>query len=169
MKKFFLPLAASGVLFAANNATAHQDPFEQMDKMFKMQMQEMEQMQKQMNSMFKAMESQTNTLKMPVIMSSGGLMSSGLQDKGDHYEIVLKKGDSVKSKINVEAKNGILTIKVEETKAVDKNTTYGVVKSYSNNSYMQSFTLPKDADENKISYDTKDNKIIVKIGKKEKK
>ncbi len=169
MKKFLLPLIASGFLFGANNATVAQDPFEQMDKLFKMQMQQMEAMQKQMDAMFKALESQTPSVKMPVIVSSGGIMSSGLQDKGDHYEIAIKKGDSVNSKVNVEAKNGVLTIKVEETKAVDKNTTYGVVKSYSSSSYMQSFTLPKDADENKVSYDTKDNNIIVKIAKKDKK
>ena len=171
MKKLLLSIAALfSIVNADSNVSASvmNDPFAQMDKIFKMQMQQMEQMQKQMDEMFKIFE-QTNfgNTRMPVIFNSGGMMSSGVVDKKDHYEVALKIGKATKTKVNVEAKNGMLTIKVDQTKEVEsKNGTYGIVKSHSTSSYMQSFTLPKDADGSKADYEIKDDKIIVKIPKK---
>lgn len=171
MKKLIFSLTALfAIANAQNNATASvmNDPFAQMDKIFKMQMQQMEQMEKQMNQIFKAFEqSNFGNAKMPVIFNSGGMMSSGIVDKKDHYEVALKIGKGAKTKVNVEAKNGILSIKVEQTKEQEsKNGQYGTIKSYSTSSYMQSFTLPKDADGAKATYEMKDDKIIVKIPKK---
>ncbi len=170
MKKIITAILGSVVLFGATNTTMPTDPFEQMDKIFQMQMKQMEMMQKQMDAMFKAFEAQSQSaFKMPVIVSSsGGMMSSGLVDKGDHYEVIVQKSDNANAKVNVEAKNGMLTIKVEEQKSIDKNSSNGIIKSFSSSSYMQSFTLPKDADEKSINYDTKGNKIIIKIAKKKK-
>ena len=171
MKKLLLSLASILTIASADSnvsASVMNDPFAQMDKIFKMQMQQMEQMKKQMDEMFKVFEqSNFGNSKMPVIFNSGGMMSSGVVDKKDHYEVALKIGKGSKTKVNVEAKNGVLTVKVEQTKEVEsKNGTYGVVKSYSTSSYMQSFTLPKDADGSKADYEMKDDKIIVKIPKK---
>ena len=167
MKKILLPLLASFSLFATTNNTIISDPFMQMDKVFKMQMQQMEQMQKQMDSMFKVFEQNSfGNAKMPVIFSSGGMMSSGIVDKKDHYEVALKIGKGKNTKVNVKAKDGILSIAVEQSKEVDKKSgQYGNIKSTSKSSYMQSFTLPKDADEAKADYELKDEKIIVKIPK----
>jgi len=172
MKKFFLPLVASVALFgASNNTQVVNDPFEQMDKVFQMQMKQMEQMQKQMDSTFKVFEqSNLNAPKIPVIYSGGGMMSSGIVDKKDHYEVALKIGKGKNTKVDVNAKNGFLTISVEQSKEVNKNSgQYGNVKSFSKSSYMQSFTLPKDADGSKADYELKDDKIIVKIPKINKK
>jgi len=168
MKRLFLPLIFSATaLMASNNATMPQDPFEQMDKLFQMQMKQMELMQKQMDEMFKVFEkSSFGNNKMPVVFSSGGMLSSGLKDKGDHYEIAIKVGKNKNTKVNVNAKDGLLTIKVEQSEKMENNSTNGLFKSYSSSSYMQSFTLPKDADPNKIDYKNKDGEIVVTIGKK---
>jgi HSP20 family molecular chaperone IbpA len=166
MKKLLL-LPIIAILANASNLNSSSDPFEQMDKIFQMQMKQMQQMQKQMDEMFKVMESSMPvSSNMPVITNSGGIMSSGVQDKGDYYEVVLKSGDNAKMDVNVKAKDNLLTISVKQTKAIDKNSSYGVVKSFSSSSYMQTFTLPKDADAEKIDYEMKENKLIVKIPKK---
>ena len=172
MKKILLPLVTSMALFgASNSAKVMNDPFEQMDKVFQMQMQQMDQMQKQMDSMFKVFEQNNfSGSKMPVIFSGGGMMSSGIVDKKDHYEVALKIGKGKNTKVDVKAKNGILTISVEQSKEAAKtNGQYGNVKSFSRSSYVQSFTLPKDADGAKADYELKDDKIIVKIPKINKK
>ena len=174
MKKILLPLVTSMALFASSSNTAVvNDPFEQMDKIFQMQMRQMEQMQKQMDSMFKVFEQNSfnnSNMNMPVIFSGGGMMSSGIVDKKDHYEVALKIGKGKNTKVDVKAKDGILTISVEQSKEVDKNSgQYGTVKSFSRSSYMQSFTLPKDANGAKADYELKDDKIIVKIPKINKK
>jgi len=182
MKKLILSIVAFGaVLSAANNATVAptstpatattptpvvQDPFEQMDKIFQMQMKQMQQMERQMDEMFKIMSSGMHSTKMPIISNSGGIISSGIKDKGDYYEVVLKSSGDGKMDVNVEAKDNLLTISVKETKNIDKNSSFGVIKSFSTSSYMQTFTLPTDADSEKIDYEMKDNKLIVKIPKK---
>jgi len=151
----------------ANVAPRVIDPFEQMEKIFQMQLRQMEQMQKQMDAMFKAFETQSAPMaSLPNITSSGGIISSGIVDKGDHYEVTLKANKDSKLNINVEAKNGMLSIQVKEEKEINQKTPFGVVKSFSTSSYMQSFTLPKDADEQNIKYEAKDGKIVVKIPKK---
>ncbi len=166
MKKiilFVLALLSFGV--AQNATTTNGDPFSQMDKIFQMQLKQMEQMQKQMDAMFNEFSKMGFKNTTPMVMSSGGIISSGIEDKKDHYEVVINvgKGDI---KADVKAKDNILTIKVEQSNEVkETNSSFGVVKSFSSSSYMQSFTLPKDADSNKIDYSIKDGKMVVKIGK----
>ncbi len=167
MKKLLFSLATlSSLALASANTTAPLDPFEQMDRIFQMQMKQMELMQKQMDAMFKAMDKGSMHMIVPTVSSGGGVISSGIVDKGDYYEVTLKANKDAKLNIKVEAKNGMLTIRVDEKKEINKKTPYGEVKSYSTSSYMQSFTLPKDADEKNIKYEAKDGKIVVKIPKK---
>jgi len=163
MKKIILStIATISVLLAQNSVT--NDPFTQIDKMFEMQLKQMELMQKQMDEMFKAFE-KSSFKATPMMISSSSILSSGLQDKGDHYEVVINvgKGDV---KADVKAKDGVLTIKVEQKEEKKENNgSFGVIQSFSSSTFMQSFTLPKDADSNKIDYDIKDGKMVVKIGK----
>ncbi len=186
MKKIAISLFAVLTLaVAANNTTASNttiapkvtpatnvatsmpnDPFEQIDRLFQMQLKQMEQMQKQMDAMFRAFESQNMKMALPAITSSGGVISSGIVDKGDYYEVTLNANKDSKLNIKVEAKNGMLSIRVDEKKEINKKTPFGVVKSFSTSTYMQSFTLPPDADEKNIKYEAKDGKIVVKIPKK---
>ncbi len=165
MKKYITGLVAlTTLIFAQNGMVTNGDPFSQMDKIFQMQLEQMRQMEKQMDIMFKTMNSSSH---MPMIMSSGGMVSTGLKDKGDHYELLINVGEG-DIKANVEAKNGMLSVSVKKTAKKDTNSSFGVVKSLSSSSFMQSFTLPSDADENKIDYKIKDGKMTITINKKKK-
>jgi len=165
MKKLLLALLPAAVMAGSNMASV--DPFTQMDKIFQMQMKQMQEMQKQMDEMFKAFEkSSFGSSKMPIIYSSGGMMSSGLQDKGDHYELTIKISKAAKTDLDVKTDNGVLSIKVTQSSEVDKKDKNQMFKSHSVSSYIQSFTLPKDADANKVSHKMEDDKIIITIPKK---
>jgi HSP20 family molecular chaperone IbpA len=164
MKKYLLlPLFAT--LAFSQEPISVQDPFKQIDKIFQMQMKQMQLMQKQMDEMFKAFEKNDN-FNMHIISSSNSIISSPLQDKKDYYELIINTDNSGKTELNVDAKEGLLNISIKQTKNIEKNTSNGVVKSISTNSYIQSFTLPKDADSKNIKYENKDGKIIIKIPKK---
>jgi len=166
MKKIVLStLATISLLLAQNNVA--EDPFTQMDKMFEMQMKQMELMQKQMDAMFKAFE-KGSFKSTPMVIRSSSILSSGLQDKGDHYEVLINVGKG-NIKADVKAKDGMLTIKVDQKEEKkESNSSFGVVKSFSSSSFMQSFSLPNDADSNKIDYDIKDGKMVIKIAKTKK-
>jgi len=168
MKKvLFMLFAFYSLTFAQNNQTIPSDPFEQMDKIFQMQMKQMQQMQKEMDKMFSTMQqSSFGSKSMPVIINRSSIVSSGIEDKGEYYQVVINRSGNGDIKLDVKAKGNILNISVKETQKIDKNSSFGVVKSFSSSSYTQSYTLPKDADANKIDYDMKENKIVVKISKK---
>jgi len=152
---------------ASSNTTVATDPFTQMDNFFQMQIEQMRQMQKQMDEMFKIFEqSNIGSSKMPVVFNSNAILSSGIKDKGDYYEVILNVGKASTTNVDIKAQNNMLSINVEQTKEQkSKNGNYGVTKSHYVSSYMQSFTLPQDADTSKISHKLKDEKIIVKIPK----
>ena len=162
MKKIILSALFLISLLLAQNS----DPFTQMEKMFQMQLKQMEQMQKQMDLMFNEFDKMgINSSSTPMIMSSGGIMSSGIKDKGDYYEIDINVGNG-DVKADVKAQNGMLSIKVEQKEEKkESNSSFGIMQSFSSSNFMQSFTLPKDADSNKIDYSIKDGKMIVKIKK----
>jgi HSP20 family molecular chaperone IbpA len=141
-----------------------------MDRIFQMQMQQMEMMRKQMDALFRNFEQnfQTPSLaKMPILVHSTGVLSSGFQDKGDHYELAIKVGDLKNSKINITTENNMLTVEVTENKKIEKQQgNYGKIISYTNSSSVQSFTLPPDADAAGIKAEQKDNTILITVPKK---
>jgi HSP20 family molecular chaperone IbpA len=162
MKKLLLSTLALVSLLCAQNSN---DPFEQMDKIFQMQLKQMELMQKQMDSMFNNFSNTKIGNMAPTIISSNSIMSSGIEDKGEYYEVKVNvgKGDI---KADVKAKDSLLSIKIEQKQEKkETNSSFGTIQSYSSSSFMQSFTLPKDANSNKISYDIKDGKMVIKIEK----
>jgi HSP20 family protein len=159
---------ASGAMTPAQSAPA--DPFASMDQIFRMQMQQMEMMRKQMDALFQNFERNFQTpslMKMPILVHSSGVLSSGFQDKGDHYELAVKVGDLKNSKVNISTENGMLTVEVTENKKVEKQQgNYGKIISYTNSSSVQSFTLPPDADAAGIKAEQKGNTILITIPKK---
>jgi len=165
MKKISTTLLTIITLASASSNTT--DPFTQMDNFFQMQIEQMKHMQKQMDDMFKLFEqSNIGSVKMPVVFNSNAILSSGIKDKGDYYEVILNVGKASTANIDIKTQNNMLSINVEQTKEQkSKNGNYGVTKSHYVSSYMQSFTLPQDADTSKISHKLKDEKIIVKIPK----
>ncbi|WP_456393984.1 Hsp20 family protein [Nitratifractor sp.] len=159
---------ASAAMTPAQNAPV--DPFAQMDRIFKMQMQQMEIMRRQMDQLFQNFErnfQSPSIMKMPILVHSSGVLSTGLRDKGDHYELAIKVGDLKNSKVDISTDNGMLTVKVTEKKKVEKQQgNYGKIISYTNSSSVQSFTLPSDADAVNITAEQKDNTILITIPKK---
>ena len=159
---------ASASMTPASNAPA--DPFAEMDRIFQMQMQQMEMMRRQMDRLFQNFERNFQTpslMKMPILVHSSGVLSSGFRDKGDHYELAIKVGDLKNSKVDITSENGMLTVKVTENKKVEKQQgNYGKIISYTNSSSVQSFTLPPDADAANIKAEQKENTIVITVPKK---
>ena len=164
-------LASASMTPAQSAPTTVSDPFADMDRIFQMQMQQMEMMRRQMDRLFKNFEQnfQTpNLMKMPILVHSSGVLSSGFQDKGDHYELAIKVGDLKNSKINITTENNMLTVEVTENKKVEKQQgNYGKIISYTNSSSVQSFTLPPDADAANIKAEQKGNTILITVPKKQ--
>jgi HSP20 family molecular chaperone IbpA len=146
------------------------DPFAEMDRIFRMQMQQMEMMRRQMDRLFQNFEQNFQTpslMKTPILVHSSGVLSSGFQDRGDHYELAIKVGDLKNSNINITSENNMLTVEVTENKKVEKQQgNYGKIISYTNSSSVQSFTLPPDADASGIKAEQKGNTILITVPKK---
>ena len=152
------------------NITVNDDPFAGMDKIFEMQMKQMQMMREQMQRVFANFEKAFNTPtmgNMPVMLNSSDILSSGFQDRGDHYELKIKVNDIKNSKIEISTENNMLNIKVTENRKEESTKgNYGKVISYSNSTSMQSFTLPPDADAQKIEARQSGNIITVTLPKK---
>ena len=161
---------ASAAVGMGNTGNGNGDPFADMERVFRMQMQQMQQMQKQMDRLFQNFEQNFQgpaLIKTPILVHSSGVLSSGFQDKGDHYELAIKVNDLKNSKVNISTENNMLTIEVSANKKVEKQQgNYGKIISYTNSSSVQSFTLPSDADPATIQASQKDNTITVIIRKK---
>ena len=162
-----IALAALPVTTVSN---APADPFADMDRIFQMQMRQMEAMKRQMDQLFNNFErnfQNPSVMKMPILVHSSGVLSSGFRDKGDHYELVIKVGDLKNSKVDITSENGMLTVKVTENRKVEKQQgNYGKIISYTNSSSVQSFTLPHDADAADIKAEQKENTILITVPKK---
>jgi len=159
---------ASAAMTPVQNAPA--DPFSNMDRIFRMQMQQMEMMRRQMDQLFQNFEQNFQTpslMKTPILVHSSGVLSSGFRDRGDHYELAIKVGDLKNSKINITSENNMLTVEVTENKKIEKQQgNYGKIISYTNSSSVQSFTLPPDADASGIKAEQKGNTILITVPKK---
>ncbi|WP_456458996.1 Hsp20 family protein [Nitratifractor sp.] len=146
------------------------DPFADMERIFQMQMQQMRAMQQQMDQLFQNFEKNFQTpsiMKMPILVHSSGILSSGFQDKGDHYELSIKVNDLKNSKVKISTENNMLTIEISENKKIEKQQgKYGKIISYSNSSSVQSFTLPPDADPTTVKAEQKGDTIVVTVAKK---
>ncbi len=157
---------ASGM--TANAAT--NDPFAEMERVFQMQMQQMKLMQQHMDRLFQNFEKNFQTpaiMQTPILVHSSGVLSSGFQDKGDHYELQIKVNDLKDSEVKISTENHMLTIAISAKKKVEKQEgNYGKIISYTNSSSVQSFTLPSDADPASIEAKQKDNTITITIKKK---
>ncbi len=149
MKKFLITLSVLGALLNAQNPiNLNDDPFAEIEKM-----------QKDMDAIFDKM-AKSNIF---TIAKTDAIMSSGIKDKGDHYEVVINLGKG-KVKSSVKVKDRLLYIAVKSENRVENNSTNGFIKTQSNSSMTQIFTLPQDAD-TKIDYKQDGDKLIVKIPK----
>jgi len=144
--------------------------FDEMEKFFEYQMRQMKRMEEEMNKMFRAFEQNFNISsfkRAPILINSRGIMSSGIVDKKDHYEIFIRVMDVNNSKISVNTQDNILTIKVsQESKKEQNKGKYGKIISFSAQNFVQSFTLPPDANPKEIDIKKAKDGVIVIIKKK---
>ena len=167
MKKFIAALSI--VAITSLTASAQDDPFAEMEKFMQAQIQQMRVMHEQMSRYFDSLNKGIGTVgisTMPVSFSSGAIMSSGFEDKGDHYELKIKIDDLKNSKVQMSISGNLLTINVEEHKKEEKKDKNMQLISYSNRNYSQSYTLPPNVNVDKIDAAQKDDMIIVSIPKK---
>ena len=168
MKKtalFVLPFITALSLNASslNNDPFFQDPFG--DDIFK----EMMQMQKQMDKMFEQMHQRMQKRASGMLAPIGSFkltQPSQLEDKGDHYEFVTAIPQSDENHIDINTKNGMLSITakiVKENKQQQKGMT-SISKSVQ--MYQEAIPLPKDADTNAIATEYKNNHLVISIKKK---
>jgi HSP20 family molecular chaperone IbpA len=165
-----LGLAGIHLTSGNSNQSAANDPFANMDKIFEVQMRQMHEMQRQMDAMFSNFEQNFQTpslMQTPMLVHSSGVLSSGFQDKGDHYVLAIRVKDLANSKVNITSENGMITIATTLNKKEERTKgKYGKIISYANSSSTQSFTLPPDADEATIKAEQKENTITLTLNKK---
>jgi cytochrome c biogenesis protein len=122
-----------------------------MDKIFEVQMRQMHEMQRQMDAMFDNFTQNFQTpslMQTPMLVHSSGVLSSGFQDKGDHYELAIRINDLSNSKVDITSENGMITIATTLNKKEERTKgKYGKIISYANSSSTQSFTLPGGVEE----------------------
>jgi len=163
-------IASAASMMGGTAKNTNSDPFAEMERIFQTQMMQMQQMQRQMDQLFRNFEQNfqgPSIMKTRILIHSSGVLSSGFQDKGDHYELAIKVNDLKNSKVNITTENNMITIEITAHKKVEKQQgNYGKIISYTNSSSVQSFTLPPDADPATIQADQKDNTITISIKKK---
>jgi len=166
---FALPLITAVSLHATDpfndpfNDPFFQDPFG--DDIFK----EMMQMQAQMDMMFQRMNQRmlqrTQRASGPVAQfQMPG--QSGFVDKGDHYELLTTIPESKENHIDIQTKDGMLSITAKVVREQERKTPNGIAKSSSVRVYQQAVSLPQDADVSSITTGYKDGRLVVKIAKK---
>ena len=165
MKKF---LAGLSIVAVTSLSAIAQDPFLEMEKFMQAQIEQMRLMHQQMSKYFESLNKGFGvpSVVTPVSFNSGGIMSSGFEDKGDHYELKIKVDDLKNSKVQMSISGNILTLSVQEHKKEEKKDKNMQYISYSNRSYSQSFTLPPNVDTDKIDAAQKGDMIVVYIPKK---
>ena len=156
---------------ANTQATAVTDPFAQLDKIFELQMREMRRMQQQMDALFQNFGQNFQApalMQTPHLIHSSGVLSSGFQDKGDHYELKIRIRNLKNSKVDITSENGMLTVTTQsQNKQEQTKGNYGKIISFSSSSSTESFTLPPDADAATIKAEQEDNTITITLKKKQ--
>jgi len=92
-----------------------------------------------------------------------------LEDKGNHYEVKANIPGVDNQNINLTTKDGMLKIEATTQKSSEKKEGDKYLKQERYvGSYTRILSLPKDADEAKVSNTYKDGVLTVTIAKKEK-
>ncbi len=96
-------------------------------------------------------------------------IKTDVNDKGDYYEVIADLPGMEKAKINVKAEKGMLSISAKNDVKKEKKKENKIIQQERFiGSFYRSMSLPKDADEAKISSDYKNGVLTVKIPKKKK-
>lgn len=142
------------------------DPFESFfkdDPFFK----DFQKIQEDMNRAFENMHKRA-FINMPDISNHGFSMKlkTDVTDKGDYYEVLVDIPNMDKAKLEVTAKDGILSISAQSQSRKEQKEGDKVIRQERFiGSFSRSMTLPKDADEAKMNTEYKDGVLKVTIGK----
>jgi len=165
-KKFSLVVLAlmSSVTLQANNSLFSNN-FQ--DDIF----QDMINMQKQMDYIFnrvnQRVQSHNNIIKLhqPTRANRVTNMNSFI-DRGDKYEIQTDIPESKENKIDINAKDGILSIDATVTKVEEMRSANSISHSRYTQSYSENIALPKDADISTTKIEYQNKKLVITIDKK---
>ncbi|PHS32894.1 MAG: hypothetical protein COA92_05995 [Sulfurovum sp.] len=135
------------------------DPFE--NNIFK----EMMQMQKEMDQVFNRMQQHSSKLLIPL---SGSKINQTQEfvDKGKYYEFITNIPENKENKININAKNSMMSITAKIIEKHENKTANSFSSSSSMQMYQKSIPLPKDADEGSLKAEYKNKKLVIYLNKK---
>jgi HSP20 family molecular chaperone IbpA len=138
------------------------DPFG--DNIFK----EMMQMQKEMDKMFQRMHQRIQQRSSSIVTPLGTYKIATQEqfvDKGDHYEYVTNIPQNKENQIDINAKDGVMSITAKIIKKHESKTNNSYSSSSSMRMYQQSIPLPQDADEGSLSAEYKNKKLVITVKK----
>lgn len=91
---------------------------------------------------------------------------SDIQDKGDHYSIIMNLPGAQDQHIEIDAKDNRLSISAKVHKQSDRNTSGFMRKERYAQHFQRSFILPDDADSMNIEHEYKNGVLNIKVAKK---
>ncbi len=145
------------------NDSFFKDPFG--DNIFK----EMMQMQQEMDKMFERMHNriqQRNTREIDPLGSYKIKQQSQFTAKGSGYEFITNIPENKENKIDISAKDGLLSITAKIIEKHENKTANSQSSSSSMRMYQQNIPLPSDADESTLDMAYKDGYLRISIEKK---
>ena len=164
-KKFrFIILPLIVTLSSYANDPFLNDPFG--DDIFK----EMMQMQQDMGKMFDKMHNRIQQRSSGLISPLGTYKVVGeheFVDKGDHYEFVTNIPENKENQIDLNTKDGVLSITAKIIENHENKSANGFSSSSSMQMYQQSMPVPKDADEGSMKAEYKNGKLVITLKKKQ--
>jgi len=160
LRLLMLPLLTSLTLQA--NDPFMQDPFG--DNIFK----EMMQMQQEMDKMFNRMNQRIQQRSIRSVSPIGTYKIAQPQafvDKKDHYEYITSIPKNKENQIDINAKDGVMSITAKIIEKHENKTANSYSSSNSMRMYQQTIPLPTDADAGSISAEYKEEKLIILVNK----
>lgn len=160
-----LPLVAVFSLHASDpmNDPFFQDPFG--DDIFK----EMMKMHQNMDKMFEKMQNRMQQRSSGLINPLGTykIANQGqFEDKGSQYEFVTNIPENKENHIEVNAKDGVLSITAKIIEKQENKSANSFSSSSSMRMYQQSMPLPNDADEGSVKAKYIKGKLVITLDKK---
>ncbi len=162
-----LPLVATLSLQANDptNDPFFNDPFG--DDIFK----EMMQMQQNMDKMFNRMHTRIQQRSANVVSPLGTYKIAKQEqfvEKGDHYEYVTNIPENKENQIDINTKDGVMSITAKIIEKHENKTANAYSSSSSMRMYQQSIPLPQDANEGSMNAAYKDKKLVISVKKSKK-
>jgi len=139
-----------------------QDPFG--DDIFKEMMQMQQDMDKMFNRMNKRIQ-QRSTRSVSPLGTYKIAQPQAFVDKKDHYEYVTSIPKNKENQIDINAKDGVMSITAKIIEKHENKTANSYSSSSSMRMYQQSIPLPSDADVGSITADYKDNQLVISVKK----